>query len=149
LLEWSTFDKRSIQKYDCTPLQRFPPFRSLMPMATFLNIVVSESHRARYTCSHYTSFAQFVASVIHELASIGVPLKQLILKSHQYLRQTAPLYGRGPGADPKQIADKIDYWILKYYHEGSPLYNHRNARLHITPPTASAQPYVRVEYSYA
>ena len=149
LLEWSTFDKRSIQKYDCTPLQRFPPFRSLMPMATFLNIVVSESHRARYTCSHYTSFAQFVASVIHELASIGVPLKQLILKSHQYLRQTAPLYGSGPGADPKQIADKIDYWILKYYHEGSPLYNHRNARLHITPPTASAQPYVRVEYSYA
>jgi hypothetical protein len=144
---YEPYDKRSDPVFNPTRLRKYPLCSSSQPFSDSINIVVSESHRAKSVSSHYTVFAEHVGGVIHELAHNGYPLQLLLKAFHTYLSNQTPIYPRGPGADPYRVSDKVQEWVRFYHDHGHPLFEIRNNRLNF-PTVASNQPYMYLKFKH-
>jgi hypothetical protein len=145
-LHFRPYDKRENSKFDLTPLRRFPSPASTAPLTHGVNIVTSECHRLLITSSHYSSFCPAIASTIHELATNGYALPQLLNTLFSFIRINNPLFPRGPGANPFTIADVIQAHIFTFASEGTATLNARNHALSL-PTATTAQKLIYIPFT--
>ena len=144
LLCWHTFDKRSLDKFDCTHFLRFPDHSSVLWETCFYGIVHSELGRFRTTNATLQLFTDNAGDLLIELYVKRYDWPKIWKEVDAFLKRHTPLYDLPRGLKPRQLK-----WITERvliaraswrYDTGLPLLNHRLQRLGFPTPTPTPIP---------
>ena len=144
LLCWHTFDKRSLDKFDCTHFLRFPDSSSVLWPTCFHGIIHSEFGRFQVTNATLQLFTDHAGDLLNELYSRGYDWLKIWKQVEVFLKRHIPLYDKPRGLKPRQLK-----WITERaliaraswrYDTGLPLLHHRLQRLGFPSPTPTPIP---------
>ena len=141
---WCTFDKRILEKFDCTHFLRFPCYASVLWPTCFYGIVHSEFGRFHVTNATLQLFANQAGDLMIELYTKRYDWLKIWKEVDVFLKRHTPLYDRPRGLKPRQLK-----WITERvlvaraswrYDTGLPLLHHRLQRLGFPTPTPTPIP---------
>lgn len=145
LLMHKLFDKRVLQRFDRTPINRLPANESLIPSQSKEGIIRSELHRIYTVSSHTDFFCSAVGHTITEMIIKGYDVTivyehlrkflQQRITLHRGMKRDVHLYATGKYSR-KKITKQITRWVLHYIRHGSPVLYTRMKQLnanHVYP----------------